>query len=160
MAVEAVQNYVHIVSGFTRMTRTKAAEAAKSLLAQAGLEDVAADAGERVTKLADELRNASRANRDLLEKLVRAEVEKATTRLGFVRAQDLEELRREIAELRSTLSRSADNGGPGVRRVSPPPSAAPTRKAAAKKSAAKKAAAKKAAEGNSAASQGSPNGAE
>jgi polyhydroxyalkanoate synthesis regulator phasin len=164
MAVEAVQNYVHIVSGFTRMTRTKAAVAAKSLLAQAGLEDVAADAGERVTKLADELRNASRANRDLLEKLVRAEVEKATTRLGFVRAQDLEELRREIAELRSTVSRSADNGGPGVRRVSPatepPPSAAPTRKAAAKKSAAKKAAAKKAAEGNSAASQGSPNGAE
>src|SRR5918994_5189609 len=142
MAVEAVQNYVHLVSGFTRMTRTKAAEAAKSLLAQAGLEDVAADASGRVTKLADELRNASRANRDLLEKLVRAEVEKATTRLGFVRAQDLEELRREIAELRSTVSTSADNGGAGGGRGSPatrpPPNTPPTREGGGQKTAAEK----------------------
>ncbi len=163
MAVEAVQNYVHLVSGFTRMTRTKAAEAAKSLLAQAGLEDVAADAGGRVTKLADELRNAGRANRGLLEKLVRAEVDKATTRLGFVRAQELEELRREIAELRSTVSTSADNGGSGVRRVSPatepPLTTAPGRRAAAKKSAAKKAAAKKAVAEDAAADQGNRDGA-
>jgi polyhydroxyalkanoate synthesis regulator phasin len=163
MAVEAVHNYVHLVSGFTRMTRTKAAEAAKSLLAQAGLEDMAADAGGRMTKLADELRNASRANRDLLEKLVRTEVDKATSRLGFVRAQDLEDLRREIAELRSTVSTRADNGAPGVRRVSPatepPLSTAPGRRAAAKKSAAKKAAAKKTVAEEIAADQGNRDGA-
>jgi predicted RNA-binding Zn ribbon-like protein len=157
MAVEAVQNYVHLVSGFTKLTRTKAVEAAKSLLAQAGLEDVAADAGERVTKLAEELLDASRANRELLDKLVRAEVDKAATRLGFVRAQDLEELRTQIAELRSMVSTSAENGGAGVRvspASEPPPTTAPARKAAAKRSAAKKAAAKRSVAGKTAASQG------
>jgi polyhydroxyalkanoate synthesis regulator phasin len=147
MAVEAVQNYAHAVFGLTKLTRTKATEAAKSLLSQAGLDDVAAHTGERVTKLAEELLTASRANRNVLEKLVRAEVDKAATRLGFVRMQDLEELKAEVADLRSKLSTGADHGGPRVRvspATEPPRTTAPARKAAAKKSAAKKAAAKKA----------------
>ncbi len=106
MAVEAVQNYAHLVFGLTKMTRTKATEAAKSLLGQAGLNDVAAHTGERVTKLAEDLLTASRANRNVLEKLVRAEVDKAATRLGLVRMHDLEELRAEVADLRSRLSAS------------------------------------------------------
>lgn len=147
MAVEAVQNYAHLVFGLTKMTRTKATEAAKSLLGQAGLNDVAAHTGERVTKLAEDLLTASRANRNVLEKLVRAEVDKAATRLGLVRMHDLEELRSEVADLRSRLSASGDHGGPRVRvspASDPPRTTAPARKAAAKKSAAKKAAAKKA----------------
>lgn len=162
MAVEAVQNYVDLVFGLTKVTRTKAAGAAKLLLAQAGLEDVAADAGERVTKLADELMAASRANRNLLEKLIQAEIDKAATRLGFARAQDLDELRSDIADLRSMVSTSAEDSGPAVRvspASEPPPTTAPARKAAAKKSAAKRAAAKKVA-GNTAASQGTRDGAE
>jgi polyhydroxyalkanoate synthesis regulator phasin len=147
MAVEAVQNYAHLVFGLTKMTRTKATEAAKSLLGQAGLNDVAAHTGERVTKLAEELLTASRANRNVLEKVVRAEVDKAASRLGFVRMQDLEELRAEVADLRSRLSAGADHGGPRVRvspASDPPRTTATARKAAAKKSAAKKAATKKA----------------
>jgi polyhydroxyalkanoate synthesis regulator phasin len=157
MAVEAVQNYAHVVVGLTKLTRTKATEAAKSLLSQAGLDDVAAQTGERVTKLAEELLTASRANRNVLEKLVRAEVDRAASRLGFVRMQDLEELRAEVADLRSRVSTGADHGGPRVRvspASDPPRTTAPARKAAAKKSAAKKAAAKKAVLEETASSEG------
>jgi polyhydroxyalkanoate synthesis regulator phasin len=163
MAVDAMQNYAHQVFGLTKLTRTKATEAAKSLLGQAGLNDVAAHTSERVTKLAEELLTASRANRNVLEKLVRAEVDKAATRLGFVRMQDLEELRAEVADLSSRLSASADHGGPRVRvspASDPPRTTAPGRKSAAKKSAAKKAAAKKAVLEESASSEGSQGGAE
>ncbi|MFP5281970.1 MAG: polyhydroxyalkanoate synthesis protein PhaF, partial [Actinomycetes bacterium] len=70
MAHEAVQNYVNLVSGLTRTTRTKAAAGAKALLASAGLDDVAADAGGRVSKLADEIVSASKANRELMRHLI------------------------------------------------------------------------------------------
>ena len=157
MAVEAVQNYAHAVFGLTKITRTKATEAAKSLLGQAGLNDVANQTSERVTKLAEELLTASRANRNVLEKVVRAEVDKAASRLGFVRMQDLEQLRAEVADLRSRLSAAADHGGPRVRvspASDPPRTTVTARKAAAKKSAAKKAATKKAVLEESASSEG------
>jgi polyhydroxyalkanoate synthesis regulator phasin len=157
MAVEAVQNYAHAVFGLTKITRTKATEAAKSLLGQAGLNDVATQTSERVTKLAEELLTASRANRNVLEKVVRAEVDKAASRLGFVRMQDLEQLRAEVADLRSRLSAAADHSGPRVRvspASDPPRTTVTARKAAAKKSAAKKAATKKAVLEESASSEG------
>ena len=109
MAVEAVQNYAHAVFGLTKLTRTKATEAARSLLGQAGLNDVAAHT-ERVTKLAEELLTASRANRNVLEKLVRAEVDRAATRLGFVREADLE----LGAESPTRRLAGADRGWPRV----------------------------------------------
>ena len=146
MAVDGLQNYIQMMSGMTKATRTKAVEAAKSLLAQTGLNDVASDAGERATKLAEELLAASRANRALLEKLIKAEVDKAGVRLGFVRAEDLDVLRAEIAELRRTVEEKAGVGAASVKvspATGPPPTTAPTRKAATKKAAAQKAAAKR-----------------
>jgi hypothetical protein len=106
MVVEAVQNYVNMVNGLTRMTREKALSTARALLAQAGLEDVANDAGGRVTKLAEEIILANRANRELVENLISAEVDKAAARWGFVRTDDVEALREEIAELRVALIRA------------------------------------------------------
>ena len=58
-----------------------------------------------MAKLAEEIGNASRANRELLENLIVAEVDKAASRLGFVRAEDLQELRAEVAELRAGVRR-------------------------------------------------------
>ena len=49
--------------------------------------------GERMAKLAEEIGNASRANRELLENLIVAEVDRAASRLGFARAEDLQALR-------------------------------------------------------------------
>ena len=105
MVVEAVQTYVNLVTGLTRATREKAWSAAHGLLAQAGLEDVANGAEMRVAQLTDEILGASRANRELLENLVATEVGKAASRLGFVRSDDLDEVREEIAELRAQLGR-------------------------------------------------------
>ncbi len=105
MVVEAVQTYVNLVNGLSRATRERARSAAHGLLAQAGLEDVANDAERRVAKLTEEILGASRANRELLENLVASEVTKVASRLGFVRSDDLDEVREEIAELRAQLNR-------------------------------------------------------
>ncbi len=143
MAVEGLQNYIQLLNGMSKATRTKAVAAAKSVLGQTGLEKPAADATERVSKVADELLAASRANRKLLEKLINTEVDKAAARLGFARAADLQALRTEIAELRRTVEDQA-RPKPGGIKVSPaaepPRSTSAARKAAAKKAAAKKAA--------------------
>jgi hypothetical protein len=133
MVVEAVQNYVNMVNGLTKTTRDKAVATARALLAQAGLQDVATEAGERVNKLAEEILLASRANRALVENLVTAEVDKAAARWGFVRAEEVDTLREELAELRASLVRAT---------VSPP--AAPANRAARKRSPARAATARKA----------------
>jgi hypothetical protein len=91
------------------------------------------DVAERFAKLAEEIWQASRANRELLEKLIVAEVDKAAGRLGFVRSEEFEELRAEVAELRDSI------------RPTPQPAATP-RKSPGKRAPARKAAMKKAAE--------------
>ena len=103
MVSEAVHNYVNLVTGLTRITRDLAVASARALLAQAGLDTVAHDAQERVAKLADEMMQANRANRELLERLIEDEVAKAGARWGLVRAHELESLRAEVTELRRTV---------------------------------------------------------
>jgi hypothetical protein len=107
---ESWQSYATRVDGLTRSVRERAVTTTRALLAQVGLEDVVVETGERLAKLAEEIGNASRANRELLENLVVAEVDKAAYRLGFVRTEDLEELRVEVAELRAEL-RAAEAAG-------------------------------------------------
>lgn len=104
MVVEAVQNYVTLVNGLTRTTREKAFATARAMLAQAGLDDVANDAQERVTKLAEEILLASKANRELLDNLIATEVDRAASRLGFVRSDEVDELRREVADLKVAMA--------------------------------------------------------
>jgi len=103
MVGEQIQNYVNLVGGLSRATKAKAAEAAKGVLSATGLDDVAADANERVTNLAEEIMAASRANRELLVRTINAEVDKAAAKIGFARAEDLEALRSEVAELRAAF---------------------------------------------------------
>ena len=78
-----------MVTGVTKSTQAKAAATARALLKQAGLEDVATETSERVTKLAEEIMNASRTNRELWQHFVTAEVDKAAARLGFARADEV-----------------------------------------------------------------------
>ena len=125
---DARQNYVNLVAGLTRTTRDRAQATARVLLAQAGLTDVAHDAGERVSKLAEEIVNAGRANRELMENLIGAEVDKAATRLGFARAEEVQELREEIAELRGRLNEAT---AASAAKAPKPAAAAPKKSAAA-----------------------------
>jgi hypothetical protein len=128
------QSYANVVDGLTRNLRQRAVTTTRALLAQVGLEDVVVENGERLAKLAEEIGNASRANRELVENLIVAEVDKAASRLGFVRSEELQELRAEVAELRAE-----------VRAVATPASAAKARKTT-RQAPARKAAMKKAAE--------------
>jgi polyhydroxyalkanoate synthesis regulator phasin len=120
-----VQNYMNLVLGLSKTTRAKARATAKALLAQAGLEEVANDAGERVTKLADEIIAASRANRELFENLVATEVERVATRLGFARTDELNMLRQELADLRLTLIRVDARTATPAPATEPPPTVPP-----------------------------------
>jgi hypothetical protein len=146
MVVEAVQAYVRLVDGLTRASREKARATAHDLFAQVGLEDVANGAEQRVGKLTEEILSASRANRELLEKLVASEVTKAVSRLGFVRSDDLDELREEIAELQAQLDRQQAGPAEAVTET-------PAKKTAAAKGTAKRTAAKKTAGATTAATR-------
>jgi hypothetical protein len=103
---EAFQAYINMVTGVTKSTQAKAAATARALLKQAGLEDVATETSERVTKLAEEIMNASRTNRELLQHFVTLEVDKAAARLGFARADEVQALRDEVAGLRAQLNQA------------------------------------------------------
>ena len=72
---EALQNYVSLVNGLTRGSR------------------------ERFTKLAEEILQASKANRELVENLFVAEVERAAGRLGFARAEEVQALGDKVDRL-------------------------------------------------------------
>jgi hypothetical protein len=128
---DAFQVYINMVTGVTRSTQAKAAATARALLRQAGLENVATETGERATKLAEEIMNASRANRELLQHFVTAEVDKAAARLGFARAEEVNALRDEIASLRAQLDEAMARTAKTA-----PRSRATARKAPAKKTSA------------------------
>jgi polyhydroxyalkanoate synthesis regulator phasin len=137
---DAFQAYINMVTGVTKTTQARAAATARAVLKQTGLEDAATEASERVTKLAEEIMNASRTNRELLQHFVAAEVDKAAVRLGFARTEDLEALRDEIASLRRQVSEATARAG----------RAAATQKTAQKTSTQKAAATKKSATAKSA----------
>ena len=122
---EALQNYVSLVNGLTRGSR------------------------ERFTKLAEEILQASKANRELVENLFVAEVERAAGRLGFARAEEVQALRDEIADLRASIvalqapaaATAAQRSAASTKNAASAPAATKT---AAKKTPAKKVPAKKA----------------
>jgi polyhydroxyalkanoate synthesis regulator phasin len=128
---EAFQSYINMVTGVSKSTQAKASATARALFRQAGLEEVAVEASERVTKLAEEIMNASRINRELLQNFVVTEVDKAAGRLGFARADEVQALRAEVASLRAQVEAAAAAAPTAAR-------SAPAKKAAAKKAAARK----------------------
>jgi polyhydroxyalkanoate synthesis regulator phasin len=134
---DAFQAYINMVTGVTKTTQARAAATARAVLKQTGLEDAATEASERVTKLAEEIMNASRTNRELLQHFVTTEVDKAAARLGFARAEDLEALRDEIASLRRQVSEATARAGRAAATQRTAQKAS-TRKASTKKAAATK----------------------
>ena len=141
---DAFQSYINMVTGVTKTTQEKASATARALLKQAGLEDVATEASERAAKLAEEIMNASRTNRELIQHYVTAEVDKAAARLGFARADEVQALRDEVASLRAQLDEAQANEARGYEARAAAAKPAPAKKAPAKRTSAKKAPAKKA----------------
>lgn len=131
MATEEPQspigNYVELITGLRRFTQEKAGALAHDLLAQAGLDEFATDAQHRITRLADEIVVASKANREMLQHLVRGEVDKAMGRLRFARAEEVSDLRAEVDELQARLDQleAEQNGSGWAEAEHAPPQAGP-----------------------------------
>lgn len=150
MALDALRGYVQLASGLTEVTRRRAVDEAKALLAQRpDLDQIVsaqADTGKRVSAargqvqtLADELMATSKSNRDLLGAFVRAELERGVAALGLVRAEELDDLRARLARLEADSPTA-----PTASRSTRKPAKSASVKSTAKKSTAKKPAAKKA----------------
>jgi len=162
MLLDGLKAYVQLANGLTDVTRERAMNAARALVAQgeAGIEVVMPDAMRaQVSNLTDDLMATSRANRDLMVGLVRAEVERSVARLGLVSAAELgaatsraERLDDRVHELERALrsARGSSTGRSGTKTSAAKKSTArkstarkTTKKSTAKKSTAKKSTAKK-----------------
>ena len=149
MVLEGLRGYIQLANGLTDVTRERARSAAKALLAQGEVgvgAVVPAPVRSQVGALTDDLLATSRANRDLLANLVRAEVERSVARLGLVSAQELSAssrrsraLERRVEELEQELHAVAR----ATARTSTASKSA-AKKSTAKKTTAKRSAAKKA----------------
>ncbi len=151
MVIDGLKAYVQLASGLTDVTRERALAAARTLVAQgeAGVGAVLPDAMRvQVANVTDDLIATSKANRDLLVGLVRAEVERSVSRMGLVSAVELnaatrraEALGDRVQELERAL-RSA-RSTPAARRSTKKSTRKTAKKATARKSTAKKSTAKK-----------------
>jgi hypothetical protein len=110
--LDAVMGYLQVASGLTDVTKSKATATAKSLLGDGGL-SAASDKVNvgQVQSLAEELVAASKANRELLLSLVRAEVDRAVGALGLASRDDVAALRRQVERLQRDVTESK-SGGP------------------------------------------------
>ncbi len=150
-----LRGYLQVANGLSDVTKAKAKEIAMELVSQGiQLSTKAPDIKGQVQELADELLSTSRNNREMLLGLVTSEVDRAVSRMGFVREDELAAVRRhvqrvekELAELKHSVAKSQ---GVSATTASSVVKKAPAKKASAKKvatnsTATKKAASKKAA---------------
>jgi hypothetical protein len=161
--IDAVRGYVQLASGLTQVTRQRALEAARQLLAATPAAEVstAASVGAQaltgqVGALADELMATGRQNREQLRELIRTEAEAVLTRFGLTSNAELEaalsasrarviELERKLADLEAAQGAKKSAAKKTAAKKTAAKKSA-TKKTAAKKSAAKKTAAKAPAE--------------
>ncbi len=108
MILDDLRNYLQMASGLTEATTTKARDVVTGLVAQGlQLSAKAVPAPEmmsQVQELADDLVATSRNNREMLLGMIRSEVDRAVGRMGFVREDELEALRRHVQRLEKQVS--------------------------------------------------------
>jgi polyhydroxyalkanoate synthesis regulator phasin len=129
MVLDGLRGYLQLAIGLTEVSRERAREAARLLVAQGGTSvgAVVPDTVRiQVISLTDDLLATSRTNRNLLLSVVRGEVERTVARLGLVSAQDLttagrrlDRVERRVTDLEAQV-------------VGPSPRKAATKKAAKK----------------------------
>ena len=101
---EDLRGYLQMASGLTEVTASKAKEIALGLVNQGmNMSAKAPDVVGQVQELADDLVSTSKENREMLLGLIRAEVDRAVGRRGFVREDELAALRRHVQRLEQQL---------------------------------------------------------
>ena len=127
--IDMFKAYLQVASGVGELTRQRAMEAARAVIAASSagtVLPVGVDAlTVQVSALADDLLAAGRANSELLRQVVRAEVETVVTRLGLGVDADLQgqltasqarvrELEQSLAQARSTAAKRAATAKPAA----------------------------------------------
>lgn len=101
--LDDLRTYLQMATGMTEATTAKAKEVVSGLLSTGlSLSSKAVPAPEmmgQVQELADDLVATSKNNRDMLTAMIRAEVDRAVGRMGFVREDELAALRRHVQRL-------------------------------------------------------------
>jgi len=135
---DALKKYLDAGMAFTALTRARAEQVVKDLVAAGDLQRNQAKGA------IDELLDRSRKNTETLAEQVRQEVDSQLANLGLARKADVERLEEELAKLKGSGGRSDSGGEQAEERPAPPSGPAAAKKAQAKKAQAKKAQAKKA----------------
>ena len=130
-----LRGYLQLANGLSEVTKAKAKEIAMELVNQGILLSTKApDIKGQVQELADDLLSTSRNNREMLLGLVTSEVDRAVSRMGFVREDELAAVRRHVQRLEKEIVELKNA------------TAKPAKKAAVKKVTVKKVNVKKASE--------------
>ncbi len=133
---DALKKYLDAGMAFTALTRARAEQVVKDLVAAGDLQRNQAKGA------IDELLDRSRKNTETLAEQVRQEVDSQLANLGLARKGDVERLEQELAKLKGSGGRSDSGGEQAEERPTPPSGPAAAKKAQAKKAQAKKAQAK------------------
>ncbi len=160
MVTDALKGYLQIANGLVDVSKERATSVVKAAAAQspdllapaanatASATATALSLAAQVQGAAEELMVTSRDNRALLVGLIRTEVERVVSALGFAKEADVQAVRHKVDLLEDALDEAeagfAEEAQPSLRVALAPAKKAPAKKAA-KKTAAKKTAAKKAA---------------
>jgi len=101
MVFDAVRGYLQLATGLTEVTKQRATDIAKALLSGSAADQAARGqaAVAQISALADEIVATSKANRELVLGLVRAEVDRAIGSLGLATQDDVAALRRRVDRL-------------------------------------------------------------
>lgn len=106
--LDDLRSYLQMASGITEATTSKAKDVVTGLLTHGlSLSSKAMPAPEmmgQVQELADDLVATSRNNREMLVGMIRAEVDRAVGRMGFVREDELAALRRHVQRLEKQIT--------------------------------------------------------
>lgn len=141
MVLDGLRGYLQLAIGLTEVSRERAREAARLLVAQGGtwVGAVVPDTVRvQVISLTDDLLATSRTNRNLLLSVVRGEVERTVARLGLVSAQDLTTAGRRLDRVeRRVTDLEAQVVGPSPRKAATKKAAKETTTKATKKSTAR-----------------------
>lgn len=115
--LDDLRTYLQLAGGVTEATTSKAREAVSALLSQGlSLSTRAMPAPEmmgQVQELADDLVATSKNNREMLVGMIRAEVDRAVGRMGFVREDELAALRRHVQRLEKQIA-DLETAGPAA----------------------------------------------
>src|SRR5882672_2476594 len=103
MVLDGLRGYLQLASGLTDVTRERARATARALVSQ-GESVVPESVKAQVASLTDDLVATSKANRTLLVNLVRAEAERATSRIGLTFSGELEAAKRRSQRLEERVA--------------------------------------------------------